>query len=543
MSCVLVLGGYGNFGGRIARRLAAAGHEVIVAGRDLERARDFCADTPGLAPMQLDRSDIAEALHKVQPAVLIDASGPFQAQDHSVAQACIAARVHYCDIADGREFVIGSAQLDGAAHAAGVTLLSGASSVPALSGAVLRELDQGLDRIRAVEMAISASNRASVGPSVAAAILGQIGQPMSIRRGGRTVIAHGWQEPQCLSFSVAGATPIHRRWVALANVPDLALVPDRLRATPAVSFRAGTELAYQNLGLWLASWLIRWRCVSSLSRFQRALGRLQRVTASMGSDRSAMQVSVFGDRDGVHVERRWTLIAERGDGPEIPALAVPLLVARLAAGSELPGARDAGLALSLADFESEFAQLAIHHAQQEILAPPVLYRRVMGAAFETLAPRVREMHGIWRDGGAEGEAEVIEAANALGRLVARVMAFPPPGKTPLHVAFSERDGLEHWIRDFGGHRFSSRLSQSGGRLVEQFGPLRFAFELTSEEGALAMHLRSWSFLRIPLPLILAPRTLAREYEAAGRFHFDVPIALPLIGRVVHYRGWLRPIGS
>ncbi|MDB5685685.1 MAG: saccharopine dehydrogenase, partial [Rhizorhabdus sp.] len=42
MSRILVLGGYGGFGGRIARRLVAAGHEVLVAGRDPEKARAFC---------------------------------------------------------------------------------------------------------------------------------------------------------------------------------------------------------------------------------------------------------------------------------------------------------------------------------------------------------------------------------------------------------------------------------------------------------------------------------------------------------------------
>ena len=35
--------------------------------------------------------------------------------------------------------------------------------------------------------------------------------------------------------------------------------------------------------------------------------------------------------------------------------------------------------------------------------------------------------------------------------------------------------------------------------------------------------------------------MAREYEADGRFHFDVPITLPLVGLLIHYRGWLVPV--
>ncbi|MGG6892910.1 DUF4166 domain-containing protein [Rhizobium sp. BR 315] len=40
---------------------------------------------------------------------------------------------------------------------------------------------------------------------------------------------------------------------------------------------------------------------------------------------------------------------------------------------------------------------------------------------------------------------------------------------------------------------------------------------------------------------MAPRSTADEWAEDDRFHFDVSIALPLIGLVVHYRGWLRQL--
>jgi Domain of unknown function (DUF4166) len=43
----------------------------------------------------------------------------------------------------------------------------------------------------------------------------------------------------------------------------------------------------------------------------------------------------------------------------------------------------------------------------------------------------------------------------------------------------------------------------------------------------------------PMPLALGPRSVARETEVDGVFHFEVAIALPFIGHVVGYRGWLR----
>tara|TARA_R110000787_G_scaffold286430_1_gene404904 strand:- start:42 stop:695 length:654 start_codon:yes stop_codon:yes gene_type:complete len=197
---IILLGGYGGFGGRIARRLASAGYEVLVAGRSIEKARDFCAKSPGLMPLALDRSGITAALKEHEPDLVVDASGPFQAMDHAIPKACIAAGVHYVDIADSRDFVCGIRVLDEAARAAGVVLLSGASSVPALSGAAVRHLAQGTDRVRSVEMAISASNKATAGPAVSAAIVGQVGQPMRIWRGQRWAKAFGWQELRSVSF-------------------------------------------------------------------------------------------------------------------------------------------------------------------------------------------------------------------------------------------------------------------------------------------------------------------------------------------------------
>lgn len=164
----------------------------------------------------------------------------------------------------------------------------------------------------------------------------------------------------------------------------------------------------------------------------------------------------------------------------------------------------------------------------------------MGERFEELPLMVRNMHEVLRDGGAAGEAEVLGANNVLGVLIARIMRFPRQGQHKVQVAFTEREGEERWTRSFGTSAFSSSLSERKSLLEERFGPLRFAFELPSDEHGLEMKMVRWALGPLPLPLALAPRSHAREWEDQGRFHFDVPIELPLIGRIVRYRGWLVP---
>jgi hypothetical protein len=311
---VLIFGGYGGFGARLSRRLLERGHIVLVAGRSGARGAAFCAGHPGAEAVVADRNDdVARTIADHRPDLVIDAAGPFQGSDYRVPLACAAASVPYLDLADARSFVGGFDMLDAAARAGGVALVSGASSVPALSGAVALELAKGLDRITSVDIAISASNRATAGASVASAILSYVGQPLAVWRGGRWGRTWGWQEVRRMRFDVAGVPPLERRWVALADIPDHDVLPAILPGRPAVTFRAGTELAVQTLGLWLLSWPVRWLRRGPISGLAPLLLPLQRLTRAFGSDQSAMMVTLKGFAGPTGVERRWTLIASDGD--------------------------------------------------------------------------------------------------------------------------------------------------------------------------------------------------------------------------------------
>jgi hypothetical protein len=168
-----------------------------------------------------------------------------------------------------------------------------------------------------------------------------------------------------------------------------------------------------------------------------------------------------------------------------------------------------------------------------------VYKRVMGEAFEILPAAVRKLHLLGGNGGASGTATVLRGRNLLAHLIGWIMRFPSAGEHALHVSFNERDGIEHWTRDFSGSRFTSHLSEKDGKLTERFGPLRFYFDLPSSAGGLEMTMRRWTAFGVPLPLTLAPKSQAKEWQDGNDFCFDVPITLPLIGLVVHYRGRLR----
>lgn len=537
---ILVLGGYGGFGARLSRRLAGDGFEVLVAGRNLESAKALASQLPNARALKADRNgDIMAILDEHRPFLLIDAAGPFQHSDDRVPRACIKSGVHYIDLADARDFVGAIGSLDEEAKAANVAIISGASSVPALSSAVVAELTQGMQAVRSIEMSISASNRATAGASVASAILSYVGKPVRLRRGRRWLNATGWHMLKRETYAVGGKRRLHRL-VALADVPDHDLLVDSIAGRPSVIFRAGPEFAFQTLALWLLSWPVVWGWLSSLKGISRFLLPLQGLTARFGTPRSAVTIEVKGTEQGAMKARRWTLIAENGDGVEIPTLPAQLLARALRNDRVSPGACHAGGLVSLTDFRTLFRDLAISEEMTEVPYTP-LYRRVMSPAFDRLSKPVRAMHEVFGDGGAKGEAIVTRGQSLAARLIAGVFGFPAAGKHELHVSFEEQNGVEQWTRDFSGQCFSSHLSEEGGHLVERFGPFRFAFDLPIRGNGLSMEMRRWSLLRIPLPLLLAPQSVAHEWTEDERFQFDVPVALPFVGPVVHYRGWLQPI--
>jgi NAD(P)-dependent dehydrogenase (short-subunit alcohol dehydrogenase family) len=538
---VIVLGGYGGFGGRVALLLARAGFAVTVAGRDGAKAEAFCRLHPkaDFAPLALDRNGgLADTLADAPAWLVVDAAGPFQGNDTRVAEACIAAGAHYFDLADARAFVTGIGRLDEAARAADVTVISGVSSLPALSSAVANHLAAGLDRVTRIDTALSASNRASGGTSTTRAILSYVGRPIRLWRGQAWREAFGWQERAKVTFAIPGHRPLRRR-VALCDVPDLDLLPDLYPGRPAVRFRAGTEIEIQNIALWLLSWPVRWKWVRGLAALVRPGVWAQKALGRIGGDRSAMAMDVKGWRGGDPIHRRWTVIAEKGDGPWIPAMAAALLAERLQGGEVAPGARTAAGSLALADFECAFADFAIASATEEERVSP-LYARIMGDGFARLPETVRALHLVNGELAAAGAAEVIRGRSLPARLIGWIAGFPPAGRTDLRVRMDEVAGVETWHRDFGGHAFFSRLSQHEALVVERFGPIRFAMALPNRADGLSMHIVKWWLGPVRMPLILAPRCVAVEREADGLFHFDVAIRLPIVGPLVHYRGWLTP---
>jgi hypothetical protein len=363
---VVVIGGLGNFGARICRRLALeAGIELIATSRRPAAAAAAAAAkaTPRVgsrpvvvAALEIERPRFADDLATLAPDLVIHCAGPFQGQDYRVAIAALNCGAHYVDLADGREFVKGFVSaVDSAARAAGRAAICGASTLPALSTAVIDRFASSFSVLETVEVLIAPGQRAPRGRATVAAVLGYAGRPFSWLEDGAWRTVHGWQELERVRFSFGD------RLAAACDVPDLDLLPARYATLRTATFRAALELSVQHRVLWLIAALRRLGVPVPVVRAAHSIDRIAQALDRFGGDVGGMRVRLAGrNAHGEACSLDWDLVARANDGPEIPAMAAVLLACRLNRGW-LPTAGAAvctGL-LSLAEFESEFGRWQI----------------------------------------------------------------------------------------------------------------------------------------------------------------------------------------
>lgn len=543
MTTVLVIGAGGVFGSRLAEGLLRHGFGVVVAGRSRTRAEGVAGRLRSAFPQGrvevavLDTATLTpEQLKATGATVVADMAGPFQGAAPTTARAAIAAGLHYADLADGRDFVAAFPALDEAARAAGVVALTGCSSTPALSNAVLDRLTEGWREVVSVEAAISPGARAPKGLSVMQAILSWVGRPVMVFDGGVWTMRRGWSGLYRRNFGKAGV-----RRVSLCETPDLDLFPARFEPRERALFLAGMEPWPLHLEAWLLGRLV------NLFRFNPVpLAKPLLVMAGLhsmtGSDRGAMRVQALGvDGQGRAARAVWRLVAEPGEGPVTPSLPALAAIRAIVAGQVEPGARACVGVLPLEAIVDEMRPHGL--ATGAATERGALYARAIGPDFDGLPAPIRALHetpgrSLWR-----GRAMTEGAAGPLAALVARIVGFPK-AQTDCEAELAiEADGDRSiWRRRIGGHGFASVLSGAGraGWVRERFGPVSMDLSLTPEDGRLVYRVEGWRLGPVPMPRALGPSTVAfEEVDAEGRFVFDVTISLPVVGRLVRYRGWLE----
>ena len=321
---VLILGGYGTFGRHVSEALARhPDAQVVLAGRTAHKGRAE-AEALGAEYVQCDAGNATSLKAALQSVwLVINAAGPFQAQDYAIPRACLDAGCHYIDLADAREYVANIGQLDEAARARGVFVCAGASTTPAITSALVADLLPQLGPLRTIKIALNAGNKNEPGISTISAILSYVGRPVRVWQEGAWHNRSGWSAGEFVEFPA----PVGRRRVQICDTPDLALFPQHFQAE-TVMFKAGVELPLLNYALAALGLVKRALPLFDLPSLARPLVTMSKLFKPFGSLRGGCAVWVT-DEAG---RQKSAAVVAHQNGPRIPASPAILLARKLLAG-------------------------------------------------------------------------------------------------------------------------------------------------------------------------------------------------------------------
>ncbi len=364
---VLIIGGYGNFGSYIAKRLSRENQiQLIIAGRSFEKAQDFCASLEAInspIPFKMDISqDLIAFFETIMPNIVIHTSGPFQGQVAFVAEACIDYGCHYMDLADGRSFVNNITKLNKTAKDKNLLVISGASSVPCLSSCIIDSYISQFQSLETVEYAISTAQKTNRGLATTEAVLSYAGSPFETLIEGEKQNVYGWQNLHRHKFLELGY-----RFLGNCDVPDLDLFPSRYTSLKTQRFYAGLEIPFMHIGLWGLSWLKRIGLLPPLNKIAPFLLKMSFLFDRLGSDKSAFYMKMQGTNEKNNFKKiTFDLTACSGDGPYIPCMPAIILAIKISKEEiENVGAMPCVGLITLDEYLSELKPLDISWSVSE----------------------------------------------------------------------------------------------------------------------------------------------------------------------------------
>lgn len=246
-----------------------------------------------------------------------------------------------------------AAALDADFRSAGRTAISGASTVPALSSAVVERLTSGWRSLHHIGTCIAPAQTAPRGIATLAAVLAYCGAEVRVWREGRWQMRRAWAAPERVHF--ARMSP---RLGALCDIPDLEIFPTHFGVRDEVLFQAALEIGMAQRALSALAVARVAGVIKNPAQLARPLNAMASWLDGFGSSRGGMVVRVSGEGgSGQHMQGEWHITADNDHGPEIPCMASILLARRLARGEVLPvGAQACMGLLTLDDFLPEFSR-------------------------------------------------------------------------------------------------------------------------------------------------------------------------------------------
>ena len=393
---VLIVGGYGVFGGRIVALLEDEPRlTLIVAGRSLSRAEELVRSRRPAA--KLEAASVRPRRRRRGAAC------PARADRRRRCERSVSG-VRRCALPRSSRHASRCARTISISPTARSSLPASARSMrrrvrqacsvwpecrrfPMLTAAVVRRLANGM-RVDSIRAGIAPSPFAGVGANVIRAIASYAGQRVHLRKNGTS--SHGFPFTEHLRFTIAppGRLPLRSTLFSLVDVPDLRVLAEFWPEIKSVWMGAGPVPEILHRALIRArvarprrsrSFAIADRAVDPLRDESRSLGRASRRNVRRGLGRDAAGDGRPSDPGISRGRRRRSVDSVDGRRSHRSQAA-----RRRCAGARC-AARDRSL--ELADYERLFARRTIYTGVRSDSGDGPLYARLLGPAWDELPAR------------------------------------------------------------------------------------------------------------------------------------------------------------
>eukprot|EP01080_Neovahlkampfia_damariscottae_P000434 gene434-6847_t len=543
---ILVLGGYGNFGKLISKRLSRnTSIDLYIAGRSSEKAKDFLTTLENKKVnsfvVDVNNEDLfSKKLIELRPHTVINSCGPYTDMSYKIARLCLKHESNYIDLADSMEFVEGIDKLQNEAISKNKVVISGASTVPGLSSIVVDHFKDKFDEIESIDAIISPGNKQTFrGVATVASVFSYCGEPYQSLKDGKQQTIYGWQGME--KVIIPGI--MNNRLVGNCKVPDVALFPKNYRSLKNFDFKAGTELKFLQIGIYLLSILKRMKLIGNISDHAVLLDHMSRWFSNLGTDEGGMNINIHGTKDNKKREINWSIVGIKSDGPEIPSTPAVVLVEKLIKNEIKPNAYPCWELFSLKEFMKsleDFNIYTIDHEDIKSVSDPVLFSLGQNN-FNKLPDDIRKFHSL-EGGKCAGNLKVTRGNGILSNIIASIVGFPKANEsTPVTV--ENKNG--NWSRDFDGLKLNSKwlTKPYNGIVIEDFGFSKFGFQLVPlKDNSGFRHITKKLFLfGIPIPNFfnfVNADGITKGLKSGG-WEILVEVRIPIVGLLVKYEGKLQ----
>jgi lysine 6-dehydrogenase len=331
MKSIIVLGGAGDMASRAVHELAAEPDvgTVTVADCNLEAARTLASalGNKGSA-VWVDANDhdsLVAAIRGHHAAA--SGIGPFYRYEVQVARAAIEAGVPYTSLCDDFDAVQDVLELDDAAKAAGVTVLTGLGWTPGLSNVLARKAASQFDTVDEINVAWASSASDSEGYAVILHTLHIFTGLVPSFQKGRLVKVRAGSGKEVVLFP----PPVGRVNCYHLGHPEPVTIPRFLTGIRTVTLKGGlSEQPLNDLAIWLA----RLRLTDTPAK-KDLLGQIIKATlpflSKLGEAEqpcSAVRVDVGGWARGTYQQVCYGAAAHMAELTGLPLAIGALMLAR-----------------------------------------------------------------------------------------------------------------------------------------------------------------------------------------------------------------------